>query len=313
MTLQPSRLVSINRDAPPEGAEAFCLRRDGRNIRFLIAPGGEKPRGTVLISPGRCEFIEKYFEVAREIQSRGFAVFITDHYGQGLSDRPLKDRFKGHIDSFDTYAADFEAMISAVWDRLPGPHVLMGHSMGGMVAVKMLARGRIPVRACVLSAPMLGINGLAPGASIAASAAVLLGLAARYVPGRDTDVKSPTYHGNMLTHDQARFDRMVRYYEAERALMLGAPTFGWVAAAARAIDETRRPGFAESIETPMLIASAADDSLVSNRAQERFAAHSLSAQLADMPGSRHEILMEKDEIRQRFWAAFDTLLTRAKL
>jgi len=307
---EPAPLARIAGDDPPAGAEAWFLEReDGRTIRFMTAPARGEARGAVLVSPGRCEFIEKYFEAARELQAKGFAVFVTDHYGQGLSDRPLKDRLKGHIDSFDTYVADLKAMAEAA--ALPAPRVLLGHSMGGAIAALALARGALDVRACALSAPMFGVSGLAPGATIAASLAVLFGMASRYIPGRGDEADPPSYDANMVTHDHRRFDRMVRYYEADRRLMLGAPTFGWVEAALRAIGETRRPGFAESITAPVLIASAGDESLVSNRAQERFAARAATAQLVDIPNARHEILMERDPARARFWQAFDALLARA--
>lgn len=311
MDLTPAPLVKIADDAPPEGAKAYFWEHFGRKIRFLLAPSVGKTRGSVLISPGRSEFIEKYFEVARECQARGFAVLITDHYGQGLSGRALKDRWKGHIASFDVYADDLEAMIEAAGDRLPGPHVLLGHSMGGMVALKIVARGRLDVAAAALSAPMLGIHGLAAWASLVASGAALLGLARRSVPGRGEKTGPPAYHGNMLTHDSARFDRMVSYYEAEHGLMLGAPTFGWVAAAARAIRQMRRPEAAKAVKIPVLIASAEDDSLVSNHAEEHLAARSTAIQVVDMPDARHEILMEKDPVRACFWTAFDALLERA--
>ena len=71
-------------------------------IRFLTAPAQRGPaRGSVIVCPGRTEFIEKYFEVVGELQRRSFAVFCIDWRGQGLSGREQSNRLKGHFNSFD--------------------------------------------------------------------------------------------------------------------------------------------------------------------------------------------------------------------
>ena len=76
---------------------------DGVSLRFarFAPPAGR--RGTVCILPGRTEWIEKYFETVRDLRSRGFAVAILDWRGQGLSDRALSDRHKGHVGSFSEF------------------------------------------------------------------------------------------------------------------------------------------------------------------------------------------------------------------
>jgi len=71
-------------------------------------------RGTVCIFPGRTEWIEKYFETVRDLRSRGFAAAILDWRGQGLSDRALADRFKGHVRSFAEFDIDLETFMRDV-------------------------------------------------------------------------------------------------------------------------------------------------------------------------------------------------------
>jgi hypothetical protein len=56
--------------------------------------------------PGRAEFIEKYFEVVRELKNRGFAVVTFDWRWQGLSGRVLADRQKGYVENFRQYDTD---------------------------------------------------------------------------------------------------------------------------------------------------------------------------------------------------------------
>ncbi|MBK8545664.1 MAG: alpha/beta hydrolase [Caulobacteraceae bacterium] len=76
-------------------------------------------RGSVIVAPGRTEFIEKYFEVIRELQARGFAVFCIDWRGQGLSGREVENSLKGHLVSFDDPVNDLSTALKLLADRLP--------------------------------------------------------------------------------------------------------------------------------------------------------------------------------------------------
>ena len=88
------------------------LERDGARLRYAWWNALGIPRGTVVILTGRGEFIEKYAtEVVGDLLERGFAVAAIDWRGQGLSDRPLQDRGKGHIDTFATYMADLRLFL----------------------------------------------------------------------------------------------------------------------------------------------------------------------------------------------------------
>ncbi|MBL8547160.1 MAG: alpha/beta hydrolase, partial [Hyphomonadaceae bacterium] len=95
--------VRVPGNEPPDGAEEHWLEgRGGVKVRVLTAPATRgEARGSVIVAPGRTEFIEKYFEVIRELQARGFAVFCIDWRGQGLSGREVENSLKGHVVSFD--------------------------------------------------------------------------------------------------------------------------------------------------------------------------------------------------------------------
>src|SRR6478735_8712131 len=95
-------LVSIpEAPVPDHGTAEWFSGADGATLRAalfrpaLILEGGQ-PRGSVVVSPGRSEPIEKYFEVVQDLLDRGFVVLVHDWRGQGLSHRALPDRLKGH-------------------------------------------------------------------------------------------------------------------------------------------------------------------------------------------------------------------------
>ena len=125
------RIVDVEGNPRPAGARIVWFEGvGGRKLRACLAPStADAPRGTCIVCPGRTEFIEKYFEVARELQQRGFAVLIIDWPGQGLSQRLLDDPQKGHIDRFETFMGALRNGLDAI-EELPRPYVSLAHSMG---------------------------------------------------------------------------------------------------------------------------------------------------------------------------------------
>ena len=121
-----SEFVTLKGNPAPEGAAVVWFRGEaGRELRACAAPAlsAARARGTVIVCPGRTEFIEKYFEVGRELQKMGFAVLILDWPGQGLSERLLDDSKKGHIDRFETFMGALANGLEELQERLPRPHV----------------------------------------------------------------------------------------------------------------------------------------------------------------------------------------------
>jgi lysophospholipase len=68
------------------------------------------------------------------------------------------------------------------------------------------------------------------------------------------------------------------------------------------------PRYAPKIRLPTLIIAAGADPVCATPATERFAARLKAGHAIVIPGARHEILMERDEIREQFWAAFDAFI-----
>jgi len=93
------------------------------------------------------------------------------------------------------------------------------------------------------------------------------------------------------------------------ALRIGAPTVGWVHAAYRLMDRLARHTYAQRIKIPLLMLAAGDERLVSTPAVEALARTLKNADCIVLPGARHEIMMERPDIRAKFWAAFDAFVS----
>lgn len=308
---QPDTLIEVPGNPAPERVEvAWIKTASGQGVRVCYAPSPQADaRGTVLLCPGRTEFIEKYFEVARELQARGFGVLVIDWPGQGLSDRLLDDPLKGHIDSFETFTEALQAALKHFGRRLSRPHIILAHSMGGAIALTALARNLIQVEAAAFSAPMWGIQ--VP--FFAAPLAWLfrrLGLGGRYAQGQGAE---ETFEANVVTHDRERWARQQDLIRAEPALALGSVTWGWIGASLDTLKQTTRASLLAGIDIPVLVASAAEEKLVDNRAHARVAGYLPNCTHITVESARHEILMETDDKRAKFWSHFDSLLEKAGL
>jgi len=293
------------RHATAKGAEKEAARLRGA---FFPAPA---PRGNVVLLNGRCEFIEKYFEVIEDLRGRGLNVATMDWRGQGLSARMLDDPLRGHIDDFQTYTEDLRLFIEteAAPRFTDGPRLVMTHSMGGLPTLRLLAEGYEGFERAVLCAPMLrlampaALQLFARAASATMTAAGAGGMA---IAGVKED--SREFEGNVLTADRARHERFRLLQEAAPRACVAAPTYGWLNAAMTAMDDLFKPGRLAGLKTPVLIVSAENDRLVSSTAHEALAASYELIENVTVPRALHEILMEEDNFRTAYWAHFDRFI-----
>jgi lysophospholipase len=299
---------------PPDPVAGSIFTDDGIRLRFAYwRASGAKRLGTVYLMQGRAECIEKYFEVVSELRERGFAVATLDWRGQGGSDRALNDSRKGHVDDFAEYDADLDAyMQQIVLPDLPPPYYVLAHSMGGMIALRAARSMRTRFTRMVLSAPLVDIAvSSTPRAvsHIVPAIATALGLGDLRVPGQEQYAPDLCpFPGNFLTSDPARYQRYVSILKERPAHAIGAPSFAWLHAANRAMREMMLQEFGDSVQVPVLLVAAGDDRVVSTTAIARLARELRAGAYVVIPGARHELLMERNSLRELFWAAFDAFI-----
>lgn len=298
--------------APPDAVVVPVATADGVWLRVARWQAPGEARGTVAVFTGRGEFIEKYFEVIRELLERRFAVVATDWRGQGLSGRALRNPRKGHVDDFSLYERDIDALFQQVLQFLcPPPFFALGHSMGGAILLAQAGALRSPFERIVATAPMIDLHGLRFPRLVRAIVEVadILGLGSAFIPGGGPrSAMSAPFEGNVLTSDRGRFERNKVLVAAAPGLAVGDPTIGWVNAAFRLMEGFADPDRPRHGEVPALVFSAGDDRIVSTPAIHRAVAGVKSARAVPLPGARHEILQEQDAIREVFWAAFDAFI-----
>lgn len=307
------RLVATPANPIPEGAVVASIRAvDGVKLRAARWVPPVAPRGTVALLGGRAEFIEKYFETIQDLLDRGFAVAAIDWRGQGGSARQLRNPRKGHIDDFSLYERDLDALVGEVLGpSCPRPWFGLCHSMGGAILLAAARAGRCPFPRLVLTSPMIALPGARRSrvARVAAEALDAIGLGGAFAPGGGSKIVSAApFEGNPLTSDRERYARTAGVLAADPSIGLGWPTVGWLSAAFRLMREFEDPDFPRRTLTPILVIASGADRVVDTRATERFVSRLRAGRLVMIEAAEHELLVERDVFRDRFWAAFDAFI-----
>ncbi len=284
----------------PHGICHWLTCVDGVRIRVGHWPA-ENAKGTVLIFPGRTEYIEKYARTATDLTARGFASVTIDWRGQGIADRLLDNRAIGHVDVFEDYQLDVMAMLAHVKKLdLPEPYFLLAHSMGGCIGLRALYDG-LPVKAAAFSAPMWGIKmspALRPIAWGLSSVSKPLGFSGIFAPGQhaETYVLRADAQDNTLTSDISSFDILKNQLTAHPDLALGGPSLHWLNESLR---EMRHLAQRPSPNLPCITFLGTDEVIVDpDRIYERMNRWP-QGDLVVLENGRHEVLMERPDLRNR--------------
>lgn len=278
---------------------------DEKRIRLAVW-AQDADRGTVLLFPGRTEYVEKYAAAAVDLEKRGYCTIAIDWRGQGLADRLADNSMLGHVERFTDYQLDVAALVDAAKELdLPKPYFLIGHSMGGAIGLRALMEDLL-VKAAVFSAPMWGIH-LAPHMRPIAWALghimPMIGKGEMNPPGTTLTsyVTTAPFEDNMLTTDHSMFDLMTDQVKKHDALGLGGPSFVWLR---EALSETSTLAKRPAPNVPTITFLGTNERIVRTQSVHNRMRTWANGQLHMVTGAEHEILMEKPEIRND---AFDRI------
>jgi lysophospholipase len=286
---------------PPQNwqCDFFNNPETGHEIRFCYLMS-EDAKANLIIMPGLSEFCEKYIETVKFFHSYHFNVFVIDWAYQGYSTRHPVNYHKRHSDGYDTDISDLNFLIrnKILQDK---PLYCLAHSMGGHLALRYMIENPNIIKAAAISAPMIKIRTFRYGGTLAEIILKFLTpLHNKYVPGgHDWRAENrPSNQKDVFSSDPKR-KKIHNYWNlTDTKLQIGSPTLKWLYESLKSI------GFLKShlkeIKTPLILASAEKETLVDNESIKKFANLMSNAELLELTDSRHEILMEKDEVRDKF-------------
>lgn len=305
----------------PAGEARWIKAEDGVRIRVAQWRPEGTAEGTVLLFPGRTEYIEKYAHTAGDLAAAGFATLVIDWRGQGIADRLTGDPMIGHVRRFADFQLDVKAAVEAARElELPEPFYLLGHSMGGCIGLRALYEG-LPVKAAAFTGPMWGIQmnrAQRPTAWVVGWASKRLGLSSLLVPQTSPEsyVATAEFEGNTLTRDREMWDLMQHQLREKPALSLGGPSINWLHDALLEMLELSRKS---PPALPGLTFCGANERIVDKqRIRDRMASWPES-ELVMIEGGEHEVLMEDpatrgailEQIIAHFRAAADQPVNRS--
>ncbi len=296
----------------PEGFRFHSFIRNGRKIRFgSVFPKDSIPDAVVVCLPGLSEPIEKYFEIARDLNEKNLAVWIIDWMGQGGSGRYLPNAHKRHSAGFDEDVEDLHYLIleyikhsSVHPDKGRIPMAMLAHSMGGNIGIRYMDKHKDLFECAGLSAPMMSIKGFERFPK-----AALLTLARTFKTFSGTsygfsqkdwseDMRSEKPGEGEFSSDAARDALFMQWCNANPDLQIGGVTFRWFYEALISCNKAAKA--VAGIDKPLLFATAGQDSIVDNAEIKRAQKNAQNSILIEFENAKHEILMETDDIRGDF-------------
>lgn len=235
-------------------------------------------RAVILLVHGYAEHSGRYEHVAEHCIGLGYAVYALDHWGHGQS-----EGVGGDIPSFSVLLDGVDAFFEIIRSEQPNlPMVLLGHSMGGLIATHYLSKHQDRFIAAVLSGPALAVAE-PPSAIVRTVASVLSKIAPR------TGVMPP------LADGVSRDPSVVNAYKADPLVYHGKVGARMGYEMMRAMEEIEPA--APTIRLPILIMHGDQDVLTAVSGSQMFAGKvgSEDKKLVLYPGLHHEIFNEPEQ------------------
>lgn len=287
----------------PEGWAWGLLKvGDAPAQRYGVSSTLVTPQAQILILTGYGESAEAWFETARDLNRHGYSVWVLERSGQGGSERYVLPRDLGHAPQFrdDIRAVKtLSRMMAAAAPRTP--IILLGHAVGGLVAVAAIEQGA-PAEGLILSSPTFAAGDPVDSTKAALVRAGLGRLPAAWNSGWTRDRPDGVAAG--LTSDPWRGKVELAWQIANPDLRMGGPSLGWLASI-RATSKAIQPGL-KDVETPTLLLTGDADPIANAGAQTRVCQTMGHCRRYSLKGGRHALHLEQDAIRGPWLAAVDS-------
>jgi len=302
-------------EGPTNGCSEWIQTNDNFRIRVAFW-SKEAASGTVIIFPGRNEYIEKYGRTCNQFWKLGYSTLVVDWRGQGLSDRYLDNMLIGHVNKFKDYQHDIDAIIRlAEVKKLPRPWHLLAHSMGGTIGLRAIHNG-LSVKKVIFSAPMWDIK-MHPNYIVdklmhiygrnSYWAYKLLKKENTFVPGTDTVpyLNTAKFKNNSLTTDKYYFQFLKKQILLHPELALAGPSVKWLNAA---LIECQKLKKLIPPEIPCLTISSPDDKIINNSSIKRYMRNWKNSKHLEIGNTEHEVLMEDFDLLQLIYSVISNFL-----
>ncbi len=131
--------------------EATFTGAGDARIHYQVWAPEHPPRGLIVLVHGAAEHSGRYRRFAEHFEAAGYATAALDHIGHGHSEGQ-----RGYVRNFGDYIETLDRFVRLLKEKFPDtPRVLLGHSMGGLIASCYLLQNQDDFVGCVLSGPAI--------------------------------------------------------------------------------------------------------------------------------------------------------------
>lgn len=207
-----------------------------------------------------------------------------------------------HIEHFQNYVDDWDAVVNQVMPSMPHPWYLFAHSMGGLIGATYIQQHPGTYEKAVFNAPMFEVNRgnlPYPVAKGAAFLLCLLGKGKEFLPGQSPFSEKEDFEGSASTCKE----RYLQHYHRQIAsfhLQNGGSSCKWTLEAFRGDEKLLKKKRCREMHLPILLFQAEKDDYVLPGGQDRFIASVPRGGIFYVPGSKHEIYLSDDETMKRY-------------
>ena len=295
----------------PEGINSYFVKmNDGIKLRVCHWIKSDKEtKGTILLQQGHNEFIEKYYETIKEFLDKNYSVIAFDWRGQGLSERTTSFTERAFIKSFKRHDQDLKYILEKVVNKyFQKPIIGIGHSMGGCLMLSAFYNHPKIFEKGILSAPMLGFK----NEKFLRTASSIMNIFKKdydYLIGSKPNMGIETpFEINDLTSDINRYERALKLVRKKPELRLWGITNSFAKAVNARFKIIRQKGWAETINTKILIINSLNDRVVDANKTIIMSKRLKNNKLISFQECEHEVFMEKDIHRKKMWEEIDYFL-----
>ena len=291
----------------PEGfAFGSFANADGKKIRYGHVAADGAAKGTVVMTTGYADFIESYFETIADWKKRGFDVYIMDWIEQGGSERNAKQGPAENARDLHQFRQEI------IGFKKNGPVILSTHSIGSHFGLLCLKDHPGDFACAVMAAPLVDFQmsqrkrrmiNLVLDFSRAAGLGNL-----KIKTGRKMVTKRIARERKKGREKSARLDGPRLHIEFNSALRVGNPTFHQLGMFFESTAKINGADFLQAIKIPVLMGLAGSDTVADLGAIARSAAFIPLARAVVLEMSSHNVWLEQDSVRERWWESIDIFI-----
>lgn len=254
----------------------------------------------LIVLPGKGEPVIKYAETIKDFFDEGYSILAVEHRGQGESDRVLDNTEATYVRYFSNYVLDLGNILDKVFrEYRHKQNYLLGHSMGAAIAARFVQQFPLfSIDKLILVSPLIRMNTKPYPYSLARAIVWTentLGRGRSYAIGEGPFDENYAFEGNTVTSSFERFEWSRNVIRDNPNLRVGGVSNRWVLETVRASEKIIKE--ARLISIPTLIIQAANDRIVQRDFSEKICKKIPRCSGIIILGAKHEILQEKDDIR----------------